>query len=124
MKRNWLISLILTVLVLGTNVSLPCQASDKINMTDTLDEKAIVKVEAYWEPIADASLGMPNQSPEHVALFGDLSPALPSQEYEADAFKVFFPKGSVDVGSVWELDANEVIRFFGNFTPGQQRRCT
>ena len=118
MKRNWLIFLILAVSVLGSSLSLHGHASDKVNMKDTLDEKATVKVDAYWEPIADTSLGLPNYSPEHVALFGDLSPAHPSQEYEADVFKAFFPKGSVNVGDVWELDANEVISFLRQFHPG------
>ena len=118
MKRNWLIFLILAVSVLDSSLTLHGHASDKINIRDILNEEATIKVEAYWQPIADASLGLPNHSPEHVALFGDLSPALPSQEYEADAFKAFFPNGSVDVGSVWELDANEVIPFLRQFHPG------
>ncbi len=118
MKRNWLIFLILTVLALGASLSPQGHASDKPNLRDTLNEEATVKVEAYWEPIADASLGLPNHSPEHVALFGNLSPADPNQEYKADAFKVFFPKGTVDVEDVWELDVNEVIPFLRQFHPG------
>lgn len=118
MKRNWLIFLILKVSVLSTSLSLQGHAFDKINMKDILDKKATVKVDAYWEPIADASLSLPTHSPEHIALFGDFSPATPSQEYEADAFRAFFPEGSVDVGNIWELDVNEVIPFLQQFHPG------
>ena len=117
MKRNWLISLILTVSVLVLSLSLQIYANE-INMNNTLDRKATLQVDAYWDPIADSSLGMPNHSPKHVALFSDLSPAHPSQEYKADAFTAFFPNGSVDVGDVWELDTNEVIPFLRQFHSG------
>ena len=117
MQRNWLIFLILTVSAIVLSLSLQ-SCGNKINMSKTLDSSASVKVDAYWEPIADSSLGMPIYSQKHAALFGDLSPAHPSQEYEADAFKAFFPKGNAAVGHVWELDTNEVIPFLRQFHPG------
>ena len=79
---------------------------------------ATLRVDAYWEPIADSSLGLPVQSPKFAALFGNLSPAHPTQEYEAEAFKAFFPKGNAAVGQVWELDTNAVIPFLRQFHPG------
>ena len=75
-------------------------------------------MQAYWDPIADSSLGLPDHTPKHAALFKNLSPAHPNQEYDVDAFKAFFPKGSVPVGHVWELDMNEVLPFLRQFHPG------
>ena len=87
-------------------------------MRNTLDKKAILQVNAYWDPIADSSLDLPNHSPKHNALVNDLSPAHPSQAYKADAFTVFFPNRSVTVGDLWELDAKEIIPFLRQFHPG------
>ncbi|MCG9132309.1 hypothetical protein J5I95_11565 [Candidatus Poribacteria bacterium] len=83
-----------------------------------MDTKETLQVQAYWDPIADASLGLPDHTPKHAALFKNLSPAHPSQEYDVDAFKAFFPKRSVPVGHVWELDMNEVLPFLRQFHPG------
>lgn len=117
MKKNWLIFPMLAISVFGLNLSLQ-SAADKINIENTLDEKATLQVHAYWEPIADTALGLPNYSPENTALFSNLSPAHPSQEYEADAFTAFFPKENVTVGDLWELDANKVVPFLRQFHPG------
>ena len=92
MKRNWLISTVLAVLTFGLCISLQSCATNKINLRKTLDTTETVQVQAYWDPIADASLGLPDHSPKHAALFKNLSPAHPSQKYEVDAFKAFFPK--------------------------------
>ena len=118
MKRNWLISSILAVSILGLVLSVHGYASNKVDMRNTLDGKATLLVHAYWEPIADASLDLPNYSPENATLFNNLSPAHPSQEYEADAFKVFFPKEDVTVGDLWELDVNKIIPFLRQFHSG------
>ena len=118
MKRNWWIFSILAVSVLGLVLSVQGDASDKINMKNILDKKATLQVRAVWEPIADSALGLPNYSPENAALFNNLSPAHPTQEYEADAFTTFFPNEDVAVGDLWELDVNEVIPFLRQFHPG------
>ena len=118
MKRNWLISTVLAVLTFGLCISLQSCATNKINLRKTLDTQETVQVQAYWDPIADASLGLPDHSPKHAALFKNLSPAHVSREYDVDAFKAFFPKGSVPVGHVWELDMNEVLPFLRQFHPG------
>ena len=118
MKRNWLISSILAVSILGLVLSVHGYASNKVDMRNTLDGKATLLVHAYWEPIADASLDLPNYSPENATLFNNLSPAHPSQEYEADAFKAFFPKEDVTVGDLWELDVNKIIPFLRQFHSG------
>ena len=117
MKKNWLISSVLAVSVLGLTLTLQ-SAADRVNIGNTLDEKATLQVEAYWEPIADTALGLPNYSPENAALFNNLSPAHPSQEYEAEVFKAFFPKEDVTVGALWELDVNKVIPFLRQFHLG------
>ena len=118
MNRNWLTSSTLVVSVLLLSLSLQSCTAKKINLRNTLDTKETVQVKAYWDPIADSSLGMPDQSPKHVALFRNLSPAHASREYEIDAFKVFFPKGTVPVGRVWKLDVKAVIPFLQQFHPG------
>ena len=117
MKRNWLIVSALAISILGLNLA-PQSAADKINIENTLDEKATLQVSAYWEPIADSALDLPNYSPENAAIFNHLSPAHPSQEYEADAFTASFPNGDVTVGDLWELDVNKVVPFLQQFHPG------
>lgn len=87
-------------------------------MRNMLDKNAILQVKAHWDPITDSSLGLNNHTPKHTAIFNDLSPAHPSQEYKANTFTVFFPKGNVSVGDLWELDANEIIPFLRQFHPG------
>lgn len=118
MRRNWLISTVLAVLTFGLCISLQSCATNKINLRKTLDTKETQQVQAYWDPIADTSLGLPDHSPKHAVLFKNLSPAHVSQEYEVDAFKAFLPKGSVPVGHVWDLDMNEVLPFLRQFHPG------
>ena len=118
MKKNWLITAVLVASIIGLSLSLQSCATNKINLRNTLDTRETIQVQAYWEPIADASLGMHNQAPKYAALFNNLSPAHPSQEYAIDAFKAFFPKGSVPVGHVWKLDMNEVLPFLRQFHPG------
>ena len=118
MKRNWWISSILAVSVLGLVLNVQGDASDKINIKNILDKKATLQVRAYWEPIADSALGLPNYSPENTALFNNLSPAHPTQEYQANAFTAFFPNEDVAVGDLWELNVNEIIPFLQQFHPG------
>lgn len=117
MTRNRLIFSMLAILVLGVNLSLH-SATDTINLGNTLDKKATLQVRAYWEPIADSALGLPNYSPENAALFNNLSPAHPIQEHEATAFEAFFPQEDVTVGDRWEIDVNGVIPFLQQFHPG------
>jgi len=118
MKRNWLITTVLVASIFGLCISLLSCATNKINLRKTLDTKETLQVQAYWDPIADASLGLPDHSPKHTALFKNLSPMHASQEYEVDAFKAFLPKKSVPVGHVWDLDMNEVLPFLRQFHPG------
>ena len=118
MKRNWLIALVLAVSVVRLTLPLQSAAADKVNISNTLDERATLQVEAYWEPIADTALGLPNYSPENAALFNNLSPGHPTQEYEADAFTAFFPNEDVAVGDLWELDVKKVIPFLQQFHSG------
>lgn len=118
MKRNWLITAVLIASIIGLSLSLQSCTANKINLRKTLDTKETLQVQAYWDPIADASLGMPNYSQKYEVLFNNLSPVHPSQEYAVDAFKAFFPKGAVPVGHVWDLDMNEVLPFLRQFHPG------
>lgn len=118
MKRNWLISTVLAILTFGLCISPQSSSADQINLQNTLDKNTILQVQAYWDPIADTSLGLPDYTPKHAALFKNLSPAHPNREYEADAFKPFFPNKPIAVGSVWELDTNKIIPFLRQFHPG------
>ncbi len=94
------------------------QISQKVSTSDTQGDSSnrnkTIQVNAYWAPIADAALN----SPQHAALFNNLSPVHPSQEYETDAFRVFFPKESFTVGNLWKLDVKKVIPFLRQFHPG------
>ena len=104
---------------IGFGLSLTLQsAAEKINIKNILDQETTLQVRAYWEPIADSALDLPNYSPENAAIFNNLSPAHPSQEYEADAFTAFFPNGDVTVGDLWELDVNKIVPFLRQFHPG------
>lgn len=117
MKRNLLIFSTLVIWFLGLNLTLQSDA-DKINMENTLDKNATLQVRAYWEPIADSTLGLPNSSGKNAVLFNKLSPAHPSQEYEVEAFEAFFPKGDVTVGDLWELDVSKIVPILQQFHPG------
>ena len=94
------------------------QVSQKVSTSDTQGDSRnrskTIQVDAYWDPIADAALN----SPKRAALFKNLSPAHPSQEYGTDAFRVFFPKESFTVGHLWKLDAKDIIPFLRQFHPG------
>ena len=94
------------------------QISQKVSTSDTQGDSSnknkTIQVNAYWAPIADAALN----SPQHAALFNNLSPAHPSQEYGTDAFRVFFPKERFTVGHLWKLDVKKIIPFLRQFHPG------
>ena len=94
------------------------QISQKVSTSDTqgdsVNRNKTIQVNAYWAPIADATLN----SPKHAALFNNLSPAHPSQEYGTDAFSVFFPNGNFTVGHLWKLDVKKIIPFLRQFHPG------
>lgn len=88
-----------------------------INFCNVLNSSSSVRVHAHWEPIADATFNMHNDSPELAEMF-DLSPCYPVKEYGAEAFKVFLPPSTVAVGDVWALDANRIVPFLYQFHPG------
>ncbi len=87
------------------------------NFNDVLQRSAIVQVEAHWEPIADSTLSLHKESPEHIELF-NLSPDYPIKEYGMSAFNAFIPSPSVAVGDVWELDSDGVVLFLRQFHSG------
>ena len=66
MKRNWLITTVLAVSIFGLSLSLQSCATNKINLRNTLDTRETIQVQAYWDPIADASLDMPNYAPKFI----------------------------------------------------------
>ena len=88
-----------------------------INLCNALNSSSNVWVHAHWEPIADATFNMHNDSPQLAEMF-DLSPCHPVKEYGTAAFKVFLPPSTVAVGDVWALDPNSIVSFLYQFHPG------
>ena len=88
-----------------------------INLCNVLNSLTSLQVNAHWDPIADSTFSMHNDSPELAELF-NLSPNQPIKEYGTDVFNAFLPPLTVAVGDVWELDLNSVITFFRQFHPG------
>ena len=88
-----------------------------INFCNALNSSVSVRVHAHWEPIADATFNMHNDSPQLAEMF-DLSPCYPVKEYRAEAFKVFLPPSTVAVGDVWALDPSRIVPFLYQFHPG------
>ncbi|MDE0085928.1 MAG: hypothetical protein OXU23_09475 [Candidatus Poribacteria bacterium] len=88
-----------------------------VNLNNILKNTATLQVHAHWDPIADATYDLHQDSPENIELF-DLSPNEPIREYEGDAFNVFLPPSTVSVGDVWELDLDRVIPFLSQFHTG------
>ena len=88
-----------------------------MNLCNVLNSSTSLQVHAHWEPIADSTFRMHKALPEHVELF-DLAPNQPVKEYRTDAFSAFLPPSTVEVGDVWELDANSVVSFLHQFHPG------
>ena len=59
-----------------------------INLCNVLNSSSSVRVHAHWEPIADATFNMHNDSLQLAEMF-DLSPYYSFKEYETEDFKVF-----------------------------------
>ena len=55
-----------------------------INLCNVLNSSSSVRVHARWEPIADATFNMHNDSPQLAEMF-DLSPCYPVKAYSAEA---------------------------------------
>ena len=87
------------------------------DFSTTLKNSPSLQVQAYWDPIADATYNLHKNSPENAELF-DLSPNEPIRQYKGDAFNAFLPSSAVAVGDVWELDRDSVIPFLSQFHPG------
>ena len=88
-----------------------------INLCNVLKSSSSVRVHAHWEPIADATFNMHNDSPQLAEMF-DLSPCHRVKEYGTEDFKVFLPPSTVAVGDVWALDPNRIVPFLYQFHPG------
>ena len=85
-----------------------------INLCNVLNSLDRLQVHAHWDPIADSTFSMHNNSPELAKLF-DLSPNQPVKEYVTDVFNAFLPPSTVAVGDVWQLDPNSLITFLHQF---------
>ncbi len=88
-----------------------------ISFCNVLNSSSSVRVHAHWEPIADATFNMHNDSSQLAKMF-DLSPCRSIKEYEVADFKVFLPPSTVAVGDVWALDPNRIVPFLYQFHPG------
>ena len=95
----------------------------KLDLSRMPQSSANVSVQAYWDPIADSFSNLLNKSPQHAALC-NLSPSRPTKVYGTDAFKVFIPASSVEVGDAWALDSEGVVPFLHQFHPGATTTLT
>ena len=107
-----------------------------IDFSNALNNTASVRVEAHWEPIADATynLHQPTQEkfgrlkakwPEPVGMeweqalkLFDLQPLHPLKDYSTEDFQVFLPPSTVNVGDVWDLDSEGILPFLRQFHSG------
>ncbi len=88
-----------------------------VDLNSVLKNTATLQIYAHWDPIADATYDLHQDSPENMELF-DLAPNEPTREYKVEAFNAFLPTSNVTVGDVWELDLDRVIPFLSQFHPG------
>ena len=107
-----------------------------IDLSKALSTSAIVPVQAHWDPIENTTHNLHwateekfNRSKaqwqepvdmtweEWLKLFNP-GPAQPLKHYSTTDFQVFLPPSTVNVGDVWDLDPERILRFLQQFHPG------
>lgn len=109
-----------------------------IDFSNALSNIASVKVQAHWDPIADATynLHQPTEDqfvrakakcPELVDMeweqaleLFNTKPAYPLKDYSTTDFQVFLPPSTAHVGDIWPLDTDEILPFLRQFHPGAE----
>ena len=113
-----------------------------VDLSDVLSSTASVQVQAYWDPISDATYNLHQLTEEQFArvkvrcpelvnmewkqaleLF-NTKPAYPVKDYNTTDFQAFLPSSTVKVGDVWELDSEEILPFFRQFHSGATTEIT
>ena len=109
-----------------------------VDFSNALSNTASVKVQAHWDPIADATYNLHEPTEEQFArtkakcpelvnmeweqaleLF-NTKPAYPLKDYNTTDFQVFLPPSSAKVGDIWVLDPEEILPFLRQFHPGAE----
>ena len=114
----------------------------KVDFNNVLSSTAGVPVQAYWEPIADATynLHQPTREqfdklkarlPESVNMAWEQAlelfnpkPTYPLKDYSQTDFQVFLPSSTANVGDIWELDLKGILPFLCQFHSGATTEIT
>lgn len=113
-----------------------------IDFSNALSSTASVTVQAHWDPIADATYNLHQPTKEQFDRAKARCPELmdmeweqalelfnpklayPLKNYSTTDFQVFLPLSTVNVGDVWDIDLNEILRFLRQFDPGATTEIT
>lgn len=77
-----------------------------------------LNVTAQWTPVGKGRDHIDRDlHPDLYAYFTNLEPAQPQHTYTEYDFSGFLPQTVGDVGQVWALDGDRVLRFLGQFHP-------
>ncbi len=107
-----------------------------IDFSNALSSTASVTLQAHWDPIADATYNLHQPTKEQfdraksrcpelmdmeweqaLELFNP-KPAYPLKNYSTTDFQAFLPLSTVNVGDVWDINLNEILRLLRQFHPG------
>ena len=113
-----------------------------IDFSNALSSTASVTVQAHWDPIADATYNLHQPTKEQFDRAKARCPELmdmgweqalelfnpklayPLKNYSTTDFQVFLPSSTANVGDVWDIDLNEILRFLRQFHPGATTEIT
>ena len=113
-----------------------------IDFSNALSSTASVTVQAHWDPIADATYNLHQPTKEQFDRAKARCPELmdmgweqalelfnpklayPLKNYNTTDFQVFLPSSTANVGDVWDIDLNEILRFLRQFHPGATTEIT
>ncbi len=113
-----------------------------IDFSNALSSTASVTVQAHWDPIADATYNLHQPTKEQFDRAKAKCPELmdmgweqalelfnpklayPLKNYSTTDFQVFLPLSTVNVGDVWNIDLNEILRFLRQFHLGATTEIT
>ncbi len=106
-----------------------------MDFSNTLSGTASVQVEAHWDPIESTSNNLHRTTEEKfnrakaqwrepldvtweqwLKVFNP-GPAHPLKHYSTPDFQIFLPSLTVNVGDIWDLDPERMLRFLRQFHP-------
>ena len=113
-----------------------------VDFSKALSDTESVRVQTHWDPIADATYNLHRLTEEQFArakarcpelenmewkqaleLF-KTKPARPLKDYSTTDCQVFLPLSTANVGDVWDINLNEILRFLRQFHPGATTEIT